>query len=45
MRTMIKRRVTEFWKSAIFFVVKALSDNFKVTALKCRSDGKYHKSS
>ena len=29
---MIKRRVTEFWKSAIFFVVIALSDNFTVRA-------------
>ena len=40
---MIKRRVTEFWKSAIFLVEKALSDNVTVTASKCRSDGKHHK--
>ena len=45
MKTMIKRRVTEFWKSAIFLVVMALSDNFTVTASKCRSDGKHPKSS
>ena len=25
---MIQRRVTKFWKSAIFLVVMALSDNF-----------------
>ena len=29
---MIQRRVTEFWKSAIFLVVIALSDNFTVRA-------------
>ena len=29
---MIQRRLTEFWKSAIFFVVIALSDNFTVRA-------------
>ena len=39
---MIKRRVTEFWKSAIFLVVMALSDNFTVASSKCRSDGKHH---
>ena len=43
MNTMIKRRVTEFWKSAIFLVVMALSDNFTETTSKCRSDGKHHK--
>ena len=40
---MIKRRVKEFWKSAISLVVMALSDNFTVAASKCRSDGKHHK--
>ena len=29
---MIQRRLTEFWKSVIFFVVIALSDNFTVRA-------------
>ena len=29
---MIQRLVTEFWKSAIFLVVIALSDNFTVRA-------------
>ena len=29
---MIHRRVTEFWKSGIFLVVIALSDNFTVRA-------------
>ena len=40
---MIKSRVTEFWKSAIFLVVMVLSDNFTVAASKCRSDGKHQK--
>ena len=42
---MIYRGVTEFWKSAILLAVMALSDNFTVTASKCRSDGKHRKSS
>ena len=42
---MILRRVTEFWKSAIFLVVIALSDNLAVSASKCRFDGKHYRSS
>ena len=42
---MIQRRVTEFWKSAIFLVVIVLSDNFAVSASKCRFDGKHDRSS
>ena len=42
MKTMIQWHVTKFWKSAIFWVVMALSDNFTVRASKCRSDGKHH---
>ena len=45
MKTMIQWHVTKFWKSAIFWVVMALSDNFTVRASQCRSDGKHHKSS
>ena len=45
MKTMILWHVKEFWKSAIFRVVMALSDNFTVRVLKCGSDGKHHKSS
>ena len=33
---MIQRRVTEFWKSAIFLVVILLSENLVVSASKCR---------
>ena len=44
MKTMIQWHVIEFWKSAMFWVVMALSDNFTVRASKCRSDGKHHKS-
>ena len=42
---MIQRRVTEFWKSAIFLVLIALSDNFAVSASKCRFEGKHYRSS
>ena len=45
MKTMILYHVTEFGKSAIFWVVMALSDNFTVRVSKCRSDGKHHKCS
>ena len=44
MKTMIQWHVIEFWKSAMFWVVMALSDNFTVRASQCRSDGKHHKS-
>ena len=37
MKTIIKRRVTEFFKSAMFCVIMGLSDNFTVRAPKCRS--------
>ena len=42
---MIQRRVTEFWKSAIFLVEIALSDNFAISASKCRFNGKHYRSS
>ena len=42
MKTIIKRRVTEFFKSAIFCVIMGLSENFTVRALKCRSYGKHY---
>ena len=45
MKTMIPWHMTEFWKSAIFWVVMALSDNFTVRVLKCGSDGNHHESS
>ena len=45
MKAMIQRRVTEFWKSAIFLVKIALTDNFAISASKCRFDGKHYRSS
>ena len=42
MKTMSKKRVTEFCKLAIFWVVMGLSYNFTVRAPRCRPDGKHH---
>ena len=43
MKTIIKRRVTEFCKSTIFCVKMGLSDIFTVRPSNCRSDDKQKK--
>ena len=37
------RRLTVFWKTAIFWAVIGFMKNFTVKALKADSDGKHHK--